>query len=220
MASARDTFNALDEPWRVALAEAWTSWSGGSAGVGAVIANRDGEIVAVGRNRMIEERREPGVLASTALAHAEMNALAVLPLGPADGLTISTTFEPCLMCAGAILQFRIPRIRYAAADPFFDGLHDWYASLPFTRERMPEREELGGRIGAFAHVLHVSWIAYWVSDGDVIDAHRRLRPQHLDVALEIARTEGLGAVARDGGDVVDALETLWDALGHLVLDDR
>src|SRR3954449_5937069 len=71
----REAFDALDEPWRVALTEAWRSWSSGCAGVGAVVSDVDGRIVAVGRNRMIEERREPGVLASTALAHAEMNEI-------------------------------------------------------------------------------------------------------------------------------------------------
>jgi len=211
---ARETFAALDEPWRVALTEAWASWSAGSAGVGAVITDDHG-IVAVGRNRMIDERREPGVLASTALAHAEMNALAVLRLGPSDGLTLSTTFEPCLMCASAIVQSRIPRVRYAAADPVFDGLHDWFEELPFARARLPEREELGGRIGAFAHVLHVSWIAFWMGDNESMDAHRRLRPRHLEVALEVVRAENLSKVARDGGDVVDAITALWSSLGDL-----
>jgi len=202
----------------VALSEAWASWSSGSAGVGAVITDADGRIAAVGRNRLSEARQEPGVLASTFLAHAEMNALAVLPLGPSDGLTVFTTFEPCLMCASAILQFRIPRVRYATADPVFDGLHDWFAALPFTSDRLPEREELGGRIGAFAHVLHVSWLAFWVRDGAVLDAHRQLRPRHLDVALEVVRSEGLSKVASDGGDVVDALAALWDALSDLHRD--
>lgn len=199
----------------MALSQAWASWAAGSAGVGAVITDRDEQIVAVGRNRMMEERHAAGVLASTFLAHAEMNALALLPLGSSDGLTISTTFEPCLMCASAILQFRIPRVRYAAADPVFDGLHDWFEKLPFTSDRMPVREELGGRVGAFAHVLHVSWIAFWSGDGMVIDAHRQRRPQHLDLALEVVRTKQLANIARDGGDVRDAFTALWDALGEL-----
>lgn len=215
VATAREAFGALDESWQLALSEAWTSWSSGSSGVGAVITHADGRIVAVGRNRITEDRWEPGVLASTFLAHAEMNALAVLPLGPPEGLTISTTFEPCLMCASAILQFRIPHVRYAAADPVFDGLHDWFGALPFTSDRLPEREELGGRIGAFAYVLHVSWLAFWAGDGAILDAHRQLRPRHLNLALDVVRSEGLGAVARDGGDVIDAVAALWDAVSDL-----
>jgi hypothetical protein len=119
------------------------------------------------------------------------------------------------MCASAILPSRIPRVRYAAADPVFDGLHDWFAELPFARERVPEWEELGGRIGAFAHVLHVSWLSFWMPDGDVLDAHRRMRPRHLDLARDVVRHERLGEVARAAGDVGDALERMWDALGEL-----
>jgi tRNA(adenine34) deaminase len=216
VSEARDAFDALDDPWQLALTEAWQSWAAGSAGVGAVIADESGRVISAGRNRMIDPRCDPGVLASTALAHAEMNALAGLRLGPSDGLTISTTFEPCLMCASAIIQFRIPRVRYAAADPVFDGMHDWFAELPFAQRRLPERIELGGRIGAFAHVLHVSWLSFWVSENDeVLDAHRRVRPEHLAVARDLVRDEHLGSIASGGGEVVDALDALWPSLGEL-----
>lgn len=219
MSTATEVFDALDEVWQVALSEAWASWTAGSAGVGAVISDLDGKIIAVGRNRITETRVEPGVLTSTLLAHAEMNALAALKLRPTAGLTISTTFEPCLMCASAILQSRIPHVRYAAADPVFDGLHDWFSALPFASDRLPMREELGGPIGAFAHVLHVSWLAFWMRDGAVIDAHRQLRPRHLDVALEVVHSQGLSDLADQGGGVRDALEALWSVLGGLCEED-
>jgi tRNA(Arg) A34 adenosine deaminase TadA len=212
---ADEAFGALDEPWRVALAEAWTSWAAGSAGVGAVVSDADGNIVTTGRNRILEPRREPGVLASTFLAHAEMNALAVLPVGPAGDKTITTTYEPCLMCASTIVQMHLPRVRYAAADPVFDGLHDWFSTLPFAKTRLPEREELGGPIGAFAHVLHVSWLSFFGANSDIIDAHRSLKPAHLDLAREIVRDQHLENVARGGGTVVDALRVLWPAVNVL-----
>lgn len=214
MTEGRAAFEALDHAWQLALREAWASWASGNAGVGAVITDASGAVVAVGRNRVAEPRREPGVLASTFLAHGEMNALAVLPLGSNDGSTITTTFEPCLMCASAIVQLRIPFVRYAAADPLFDGLHDWFSGIPFASQRLPQREELGGGIGAFAHVLHVSWLSFWASDA--MDAHRRLRPKHLDAALAVVRDEHLATIARDGGDVCDALDALWPSLGELI----
>ena len=62
-----------------------------------------------------------------------MNARALLSLGPTDDLTITTTFEPCSMCASTIVQGHIPHVRYAAADPLFDGMHDWFADVPLTR---------------------------------------------------------------------------------------
>lgn len=216
MAGARETYGALDDAWQVALAEAWRSWAAGSAGVGAAISDARGRIVAAGRNRIAEQRDTPGVLAWTTLAHAEMNALAVLDLGPVEGLTLTTTFEPCLMCASTILQVGIPAVRYAAIDPFFQGLDDWFSQLRVPGKPVPTRTELGGPVGAFAHVLHTSWLTFWSSNADVLDAHERLRPQHLAVARRVVEEQHLGALAADGGDVVDALDALWPALQELV----
>jgi tRNA(adenine34) deaminase len=215
VSDARHALESLDEPWQLAVTEAWASWRAGSAGVGAVISDAAGGVVAAGRNRMLEQRTEPGVLASTMLAHGEMNALAMLPLGPTEGLVLTTTFEPCLMCASAIVQARIPLVRYAALDPVFDGMHDWFGSFAFTSERLPDRTELGGPIGAFCHVLHVSWLAYWTPEGPVIDAHRDLRPRHLEVARSVTQDHHLARVADQDGDVVDALERLWPSLVEL-----
>jgi tRNA(Arg) A34 adenosine deaminase TadA len=213
MSDARSAYDALDRPWQLALDEAWISWRRGSAGVGAVISDSAGHIAALGRNRMLEPRAEPGVLASTAIAHAEMNALALLPLGPTDDLTITTTFEPCLMCASTIVQANIPHVRYAAADPLFDGMNDWFADLPFAHGRVPSRTELGGPIGAFTHVLHLSWMSFWAAGS--IEVHRAVRPQHLELADEIAKRDHLGGVAQDDGDVVDAMAALWPRLLEL-----
>jgi tRNA(Arg) A34 adenosine deaminase TadA len=141
--AAAEAYGSLDEAWRVAIDEAWRSWCAGSAGVGAVITDGEQRIVAVGRNRIAEPRSEPGVLAWTTLAHAEMNALAVLDLG-ADARTITTTFEPCLMCAATILQTGIPQVRYASGDPYFDGLGDWFATLDVPGKPAPASTELGG----------------------------------------------------------------------------
>lgn len=215
MSGARGAYEGLDEPWRIALDEAWTSWRSGCAGVGAVISDRSGKVVAVGRNRMVEPRTEPGVLASTVLAHGEMNALALLPLGPTDGLVLSTTFEPCLMCASAIVQAQIPEVRFAAADPVFEGMHDWFAAFPFAEERLPVRSELGGPIGAFAHVLHVSWMAFWGAGGIVLEAHRNLRPRHLAVAQQVVDDNHLSDVAAADGNVVDALDAVWPSVVEL-----
>ena len=213
MSDARNAYEALDRPWQLAFDEAWTSWGGGSAGVGAVISDAVGHIVSVGRNRMLEPRTEPGVLASASMAHAEMNALALLPIGPTDGLTITTTFEPCLMCASTIVQASIPTVRYGAGDPLFVGLHDWFTDLPFARDRLPERTELGGPIGAFGHVLHLSWMCFWAAGS--VDAHRELRPAHLELATRVARDGHLTEASTSGGDVVAALEALWPDLVEL-----
>lgn len=84
----------------------------GEVPVGAVIV-RDGEVIAVGRNR-----REVG---RQALAHAEIeaihNACAALGGWRLSGCTLYVTLEPCPMCAGAIINARIDRVVYGAPDP-------------------------------------------------------------------------------------------------------
>ena len=83
----------------------------GEVPVGCVIV-RNGEIVGRGRNR-----RETG---RTALGHAEIQAIseACAALGGWRlwECTLYVTLEPCPMCAGAIINARIPRVVYGASD--------------------------------------------------------------------------------------------------------
>ena len=107
----------------MALDQAWRSVCAGSLGIGAVITDGDGAVVAAGRNRLMEHDAGEDHLAGTSLAHAEMNALAKVPwlADQFRRLTLWTTLEPCLMCAGAIRLSRIVEVRYLVADPTFEG---------------------------------------------------------------------------------------------------
>ena len=94
-----------------ALALAAEAAAEGEVPVGCVIV-RQGQIVGRGRNR-----RETG---KTALGHAEIEAIAdaCRNLGGWRlwDCTLYVTLEPCPMCAGAIINARIPRVVYGAAD--------------------------------------------------------------------------------------------------------
>ena len=83
----------------------------GEVPVGCVIV-RDGVIVGRGRNR-----RETG---KTALGHAEIEAIAqacqTLGGWRLWECTLYVTLEPCPMCAGAIINARIPRVVFGASD--------------------------------------------------------------------------------------------------------
>ena len=83
----------------------------GEIPVGCVIV-RDGKIVGRGKNCRETER--------TALGHAEIEAIrdACRNLGGWRlwDCTLYVTLEPCPMCAGAIINARIPRVVYGAAD--------------------------------------------------------------------------------------------------------
>ena len=80
--------------------------------IGAVIVH-DGEVIGRGYNRRETDQHSQ--------AHAEMMAIleANQTIGSwrLENFTLYVTLEPCPMCAGAIVQSRIPRVVYGAADP-------------------------------------------------------------------------------------------------------
>jgi tRNA(adenine34) deaminase len=104
---------AQDAQWmRAALALAEEAWRQGEVPVGAVVV-ADGQILGRGFNAPIT-RHDPS-------AHAEIAALrdAASALGNyrLPGSDLYVTLEPCPMCAGAIMQARIRRLVFGAADP-------------------------------------------------------------------------------------------------------
>ena len=94
-----------------ALALAREAAAAGEVPVGCVIV-RNGEIIARGRNRREEKQATH--------SHAEMEAIAqanaVLNSWRLEDSDLYVTLEPCPMCAGAILNARIPRVWYGARD--------------------------------------------------------------------------------------------------------
>jgi hypothetical protein len=146
------------------------------------------------------------------MAHAEMDALSQVPFGCRITGPLFTTFEPCLMCAATIAFYRVPEVHFAAADPLFEGLHDWLGTYAFTAERTPTRFCLGGPIGAFCHVLHLSWLVAYPAPSDVIDAHNRLAPSALECAGKIVERHRLHQLGEQGATVVDAIDELWPDL--------
>lgn len=84
----------------------------GEVPVGCVIV-RDGAVIGRGRNRREEKQ--------AVCSHAEMEAMAqanaTLGSWRLDNCALYVTLEPCPMCAGAIINARIPRVVFGAPDP-------------------------------------------------------------------------------------------------------
>jgi tRNA(adenine34) deaminase len=95
-----------------ALAEARRAAGIGEVPIGAVVV-WEGEVVGRGHNRR-EIDRDP-------LAHAELLAIreaaSRLEGWRLEGCTMYVTLEPCAMCAGALVNSRVERLVYGAADP-------------------------------------------------------------------------------------------------------
>lgn len=98
-----------------ALALAKAAAEAGEVPVGCVIVTADGEIIGRGANR-----RES---AASATAHAEIIAIeqACKARGTwrLEGCSLYVTLEPCPMCAGAIINARIPKLFYGAKEANF-----------------------------------------------------------------------------------------------------
>jgi len=113
--------NDDEKHMRAALREARRAFEEEEVPVGAVIVHGDR---VIGRAHNQRERlKDP-------TAHAEMvsitQAAAALESWRLDGTTLYVTLEPCLMCAGAIVNARIPRVVFGAPDRRFGACGSLY----------------------------------------------------------------------------------------------
>ncbi|MGI5970747.1 MAG: tRNA adenosine(34) deaminase TadA [Oscillospiraceae bacterium] len=124
------------EYWmRLALSEARRAYALGEVPVGCVIV-REGDLLSSAHNER-EANNDP-------LGHAEMLAIsracAAVGNWRLTGCTLYVTLEPCLMCAGAILNSRIPMVVFGARDTaagalggvidvFSEGFKPWPAVI-------------------------------------------------------------------------------------------
>lgn len=133
----------LDEEYmEKALALAQKAAEHGEVPVGAIVADKDGNIIGEGYNRR-EELRSP-------TAHAEMMAIEQaaqrLQCRRLSDCTLYVTLEPCPMCAGAIMNAGLKRVVYGAFDEkngacasvvtLFD---EKFTHIPLVRSRVLEK---------------------------------------------------------------------------------
>src|SRR3977135_156558 len=113
---------------RQALVLAARAASLGEVPVGALVVNETGVIA--------EAYNERETLPS-ALAHAELTALRLacekLGRGRLSGCPLYVTLEPCVMCAGALVQARVDRVVYGAVDPKGGAVESLYQVLADAR---------------------------------------------------------------------------------------
>ncbi|MBP2437311.1 tRNA adenosine(34) deaminase TadA [Microbacterium amylolyticum] len=125
---------------RRALALAHEAAGAGEVPVGAVVVGPEGQIIGQGRN-LRENTADP-------TAHAEVVAMreAASAIGSwnLDGCTLAVTLEPCLMCAGTLLQARISRVVFGAWDDKAGAAGSMYDVV--RDRRLPHRAEVVGGV--------------------------------------------------------------------------
>jgi tRNA(Arg) A34 adenosine deaminase TadA len=178
-------------------------------GVGAVIVDERGGVVARGRNREGERKAPAGRLAGTYLAHAEINALAALPRRRHPRHRLLVSLAPCLMCASAVVLTQLPEVDYAAADPVMDDVVDWLARLPFAADRLPlVRGPLAGPGRRFAELLPVLHMVEFRGQSRSLAVYRARRPELVRRAERLLNDRGRGGSTLRGLSYRSALEAL------------
>ena len=113
---------------QLALQQAAQAQEAGEVPVGAVIVH--GERVIAAAHNQREQLRDP-------TAHAEMLAITQAASARNDwrlnNCVLYATLEPCPMCAGAIVQARIPLVVYGASDPKAGAVQSLYQILSDSR---------------------------------------------------------------------------------------
>ena len=133
-----------------ALAEA--AKSGEDVPVGAVIIDGDGQVIGTGHNER-EAKHDP-------TAHAEIVAIRKAAEAKGswrlDDCTLVVTLEPCVMCAGAIVSARIPRLvfgawdeRVGASGSLYDLTRDARLGAPLEVIPGVMQEECAGQLREF-----------------------------------------------------------------------
>ncbi|MBA4304034.1 MAG: nucleoside deaminase [Sphingobacteriaceae bacterium] len=92
----------MDEFMQAALAEARAGMAEGGIPIGSVLV-KDGKLIAAGRNKRVQENNP--------ILHGEMDCLFNAGrVGSYKDTVIYSTLMPCFMCAGTIVQFKIPKV--------------------------------------------------------------------------------------------------------------
>ncbi|WP_028496992.1 nucleoside deaminase [Microbacterium saccharophilum] len=119
-----------------ALQLAAAAGAAGDVPVGAVVTDADGTVIGEGRN-LREATGDP-------TAHAEVVALrqaaAARGTWNLDGCTLTVTLEPCVMCAGAVLQSHVSRLVFGAWDDKAGAAGSLYDVV--RDRRLPVRAEV------------------------------------------------------------------------------
>src|SRR5687767_13800612 len=126
---------------RLALAAARDAVKAGEVPIGACFVDANGNAVATSYNRTITD--------SDPTAHAEINVLRLAAAAAGNyrltGSTVYTTIEPCVMCAGALVNARVKRLVFGAHDERFGAVE--------TLFRICDSETLNHRIEVVSGVL-------------------------------------------------------------------
>jgi tRNA(Arg) A34 adenosine deaminase TadA len=204
---------------RAAIEQQWAGLAAGGLPCGSSVVDAGGQLIAVGRNHAYDpageiETRLQYPLQHNRLAHAELNALALLPTEADHAtLTLWTTQHPCIMCAAALQFVGIGKVSFIADDPSDDSPSE---AIVASRSRVPY-ERLGSSLWwTICNLLFLynSAVQRGENAGN-LKMNRERYPELVRITLDLAKSDSLGQAARSGTTLVQALTPHAPALARV-----
>jgi tRNA(Arg) A34 adenosine deaminase TadA len=194
-------WDELEPVWREVFHLMWESYVTGTIPVGAVVADRTGEILSRGRNRIFDAN-EDGQLSRSRLAHAEINALVGLPSNRTyESFTLYTALEPCHLCLSAAIAVRVGTVQYAAADPYGGAVGKLVPSADHRAHPVAIEGPLTGAAARLPELLHIAHFLWRLPNGGVMRFYRERRPELVAVAATLPAPDA-------GASLADAFSAL------------
>ncbi len=204
---------------QAAIEQQWAGLAAGGLPCGSSVIDAAGQLIAAGRNHVYDpaggiETRKEYPLQHNRLAHAELNALALIPTEVDHAaLTLWTTQHPCLMCAAAIQFIGIGKVYFVADDPSDDSTPK---SIVSSRGNVPY-EHLGDPLWwTICNVLFLYNSA--VQQGPNarnLKTNRERYPELVRLTLDLSKDDSLGQAARAGATLVHALTPHVSAIAQV-----
>lgn len=180
----------LEHVWQKCFELGWQSFKEGSLPFGAVIADKEGNILSTGRNTIYSKDSNDTILVNSTLAHAEMNALLSYYMSNTinKDVTLYCTTEPCPMCFGTFIMSNIKNLVYACSENYA-GSTDLINGNDYMLSKKERRSIEGPIVGLedYQMVLDTLFMynKYGFKDGFTIEKHKAQYPISVLVAKKI-----------------------------------
>lgn len=198
------------------MEQQWEGLAAGALPCGSAILGPDGKVVSAGRNHAYDpagevKTRVRAPLQHNRLAHAELNAIALIPTEIDHySLTLWSTQHPCLMCAAAIRFVGIGSVRYIADDPSDDSPQETIAAsrlgVPYEAPGDPFWWTVSNLL-----FLYNSAVQHREETRN-IKLNRALHPKLVRLTSELAKGDKLGEPSRSGTALPEALMPYSNAI--------
>ena len=209
----------LELPWKAAFSQGWESFRNGSIPIGAALADENGNVISVGRNRLYE----PGSL-NPRIAHAETECLQKLDTSKYPNLgqyTLNTCMEPCPMCFGTIVMSNIRKVRVAAKDGYCGAVY-LAETDPYIKSKNMQIEFGPGNLQGVQIVLQAYFeLRAWNGETNkVVDVFSQYCPEAVQTAKNFYKERYLDHWARTNKEFGEVLESIVSVLHGASISER